>query len=162
MRVIRVLGDPAAESYDLWAVERKIFDPTVVQDTYEYRLRVYKVYTNSTQPSYTDVTLPIQIIAVHSVSPMDPTGSRLSSKLSLAYDGVGNVFMSDTVDKVIHLLSVNGTYERQLVLALHEYTFGETSPLSVSVDCNSNVVHVGFCHGKIVKLSLTYDSQDIY
>lgn len=157
-RVIRVSSDIAAESYDLWAVEQKAENTNVKPVVYKYRLRVYKVYNNSTQPLYTtNITLPDRI-DVPSPGDMYSIGSRFY----LAYDGVGNVFMSDSVNSAIHLLSVDGTYVRQLV-ALHEYSFGEPSPLSVSVsvDCNSNVIYIGLCNGTIVMLTLIYNDQNI-
>jgi hypothetical protein len=106
------------------------------------RLRLCTVDKRQTGNKVTwhDVTLPSHVT-------VDLQNARL------AYDGHTNIFINDFANKAMHVLSVSGQYERQLVSQL------TSEPKRVAVDSQrGHVMYVGQTEGKVSVFELTYES----
>jgi hypothetical protein len=110
-----------------------------------YRLRVCTVdkWQTNNNVTWRDVTLPSHVAVDLQYA-------------NLAYDGHTNMFVTDCVNKAVHVLSVSdsGQYERQLlVLKL------TNEPQRVVVDSQrGHVMYVGQTNGTVGVCELTYES----
>ncbi len=74
-----------------------------------------------------DVTLPID-------KTIDVRRTRL------AYDGYGNIFLTDSRNNAVHILSVGGRYERELLSSID---LSWLSPHALVVDKEQEIVYLG-------------------
>jgi hypothetical protein len=116
----------------------------VALDLAEYwRLRVYTVDKRRAvgdNATWRDVTLP-------SHETVDIRHSRL------AYDGYTSIFVTDGRNTAVHVWSVSGQYDRQLV----SYQQLSSLPLCVAVDTQRHVMYVGHDKDRVGVLELTYE-----
>ena len=134
MHAVEVSSDGNTDVY--WTVE--VLD----SNKGEYRLRVCTVDKRQTgnHVTWRDVTLLSDV--------------TLDWVNNLAYDGHTNVFIRDFVNKAVHVWSVSGQYERQLVSQL------ANQPVHVAFDSQrGHVMYVGQGSGKISVFKLTYESM---
>jgi hypothetical protein len=110
--------------------------------TTKKRLRVCTVDKRQAGNNVTwcDVTLPSRVT-------VDLQSVRL------AYDGHTNIFINDVANKAVHVWSVSGQYERQLVSQL------TNQPQRMAINNqNGHVMYVGQGSGTVSVFELTYES----
>ncbi len=106
------------------------------------RLRVYTIDKRQAGNNVTwrDVTVPSNV--------------NVDLTNNLAYDGHTNIFMKDFVNNAVHVWSVSGQYERQLLVS-----HVTNQPHRVAVDSQrGNVMYVDQTKGTVSVFELTYES----
>ena len=69
-----------------------------------------------------------------------------------SYDGNMNIFLSDYINKAVHVLSVNGQYHCQLLLSHHF----KSKPCRLAVDKERQLLYVGQNNGVLGVFKLKY------
>ena len=131
-QVIKVTND---HSDDFWTLE--------YSDNNSYHLRVYSVDRRRSDGNVTwrDINVPIT------------DGKHINLSYSrLSYDSKVNIFLSDCDNKAVHVLSVNGQYQCQL-LSSHQF---ENEPFRLAVDRERQLLYVGQEEGVVGVFKLTY------
>ena len=131
-QVIKVTTD---HSDDFWTLERS--------DNLNYRLRVYSLNRRRSDGNVTwrDIN----------VTTADGKHIRLSYS-RLSYDGNMNIFLSDYLNKAVHVLSVNGQYHCQLLSSHHI----KNIPYRLAVDKERQLLYVGQDKSVVEAFKLTY------
>ena len=131
-QVIKVTTD---HSDDFWTLEKS--------DNYNYHLRVYSVDRRRSDGNVTwrDINVPTT----------DGKHIKLS-RSSLSYDGNMNIFLNDYDNKAVHVLSVNGQYNCQLLSSHHI----KNEPWRLTVDKERQLLYVGQWKGVVGVFKLTY------
>jgi hypothetical protein len=88
-QAIKVTPNNVLSSYTVWAIEADYKN--------DWRLSIY----TSDKRSWTDVALPNTQVQVN--------------KSRMTFDGHTNIYMTDWVNRAVHVWSVNGQYVRQLL-----------------------------------------------
>ena len=132
-QVIKVTTD---HSDDFWTLEQS--------DNRNYHLRVYSVDRRRSDGKVTwrDIN----------VTTTDGKHIDLSEYSGLSYDGNMNIFLSDRANKVVHVLSVNGQYQCQL-LSPHHF---KNKPYRLAVDKERQLLYVGQVESVVGVFKLTY------
>ena len=135
-QVIKVSTD---YSDDFWTLE--------ASDNKNYHLRVYRRYTDG-KMTWRDIDMTWRDIDVPITDGkhIDLSGSRLS------YDGNMNIFLNESNNNAVHLLSMNGQYYCQLLSPHHL----ENKPYSLAVDNVRQLLYVGQEKGLVKVFKLTY------
>ena len=132
-QVIKVTND---HSDDFWTLE--------YSDNNSSHLRVYSVDRRRSDGNVTwrDINVP----TTHGKH------IDLSEYTSLSYDGNMNIFLSDYANKAVHVLSVNGQYQCQLLSSHHI----ENELFRLDVDRERQLLYVGQEEGVVGVFKLTY------
>jgi hypothetical protein len=132
LQVIKVIID---HSDHFWTIEWKD----------NYRLRVYNVNKKGDDINLTwsDVSLSTSL----------DTHILLDYNSYLSYDGDMNIFLSDWDNNTVHVFTVNGQYNCQLLSSTHI-----NSPLSLTVDRKRQLLFVGQLGSVVGVFKFTYDS----
>ena len=117
---------------------------TVIRSAGEWRLRVYTVDKRRAvgdNVTWRDVSLPSHVN-------VDLSYSRL------AYDGHTSIFVTDRSNRAVHVWSVSGQYDRQLVSPQQLII---SKPRFVAVDTERHVMYVGYEYDTVGVFKLTYE-----
>ena len=115
---------------------------TLVESAEARHLQVYKVEKRRVVGggvTWRNITVPSHVtVSVHS---------------KLVYDGHTSIFVTDKSNRAVHVWSVSGQYDRQLV-SPQQLT---SDPHSVAVDTQRHVMYVGVEKGTVSVFELTYE-----
>ena len=126
IRVMTAYGD------GFWSLERRGF--------YKYHLRVYKIRSDGNL-TWTDISVPTAI------------GKHCDlCYSSLSYDGNKNIFLGDHCNKAVHVFSVNGHYNCQLLPSHHI----ENRPRRLALDKERQQLFLGQEESVVEVFKLTY------
>ena len=136
-QVIRVSRDRHTD--DWWTLEYKDMDT---------RLRVYTTGDRGQtggHVTWRDVTVPSQ--------------AHITGNSRLAYDGHTNIFLNDSYNRAIHVLStVSGQYDRQLVSPSHFTSYNRPECVAVDSQRDGHVtMYVGQWYGLVSVFRLSYE-----
>jgi hypothetical protein len=116
---------------------------TLVWSADDWRLRVYTVDKRravSDNVTWRDVTIPSHM-----------TVGLYYSRL--AYDGHTSIFVTDCITRAVHVWSVSGQYDRQLVSSQQLIS----KLWCVAVDTQRHLMYVGFDKGTVGVFEMTYE-----
>jgi hypothetical protein len=116
---------------------------TLVWSGEDWRLRVYTVDKRRAagdNVTWRDVTVPRHVTVNLGYS-------------RLVYDGHTSIFVTDCSNRAVHVWSVSGQYDRQLVSGQQLVS----NPCGVAVDTQRHVMYVGREQGIVGVLELAYD-----
>ena len=124
-QVIKVITD---HSNDFWTMESYC---TIYSPNCDFHLRAYSVDRKRSDNNVTwrDIN----------VTTTDGEKITLSSVSSLSYDMNMNIFLSNSLNKTVHVFSIDGQYQRELLSSRHIKNY----PSRLAVDKKRQLLYVG-------------------
>jgi WD40 repeat protein len=115
---------------------------TLVESAEARHLQVYKVEKRRVVGggvTWRNITVPSHVtVSVHS---------------KLVYDGHTSIFVTDIINRAVHVWSVSGQYDRQLVSPQQLLS----NPSYLAVDTQRHLMYVGYGNGTVDLFELTYE-----